>query len=239
MLYFLLFYKSFRRNSMRNNRALLSAAALAFLSLVCETAQADVLTDFTSELGLGPEPLVIAEMSPGGAGEMIAKFEAETGLREQLGIQRASADAAIQTASETAAAMSASPAQDLTDQYQAALSALALAQEAIVGIRDQLFAAVTDELSTSQVGRLNIWRLSAGLQVPPEFRVTVRTPEQWHAIELALRAEARALRYGEDVPGDAAQLLGQVRAESNVIAAQSLLSQNMAAMQSSLETPSQ
>ena len=78
--------------------------------------------------------------------------------------------------------------------------------------------------------RLITWRNGATQRVQPEFRVKVRTKQQWKAITRALRAEGRAARLGEGLDQRHAQLLADVRSEPEVAEAALRLEANLQIM---------
>lgn len=73
--------------------------------------------------------------------------------------------------------------------------------------------------------------------VPIEYRVAQRTPTEWEAIEIALRAEARAERSNESLGSGHATLLAAVRSDPAVIQAKANLDAHLGALTQALGEP--
>lgn len=218
-----------------NRRGTGFCAALACLSILCSPALANDHLTIAAELGITPTSMVVAGVTPAAAGTVLANIEAETELTAQIAQLKTAANTATQSATSLAESLTLAPEPGLEEQYQIAIATLQSIQEDIAQLRNDLFAAITENLSQPQLDALQVWRTNGERRTPPEFRAALRTDEQWRAIEESLRAEARALRLGMSVPQPPAQLLADVRSEQAVIAAENALTIGMTAMEAAFQ----
>jgi hypothetical protein len=93
-----------------------------------------------------------------------------------------------------------------------------------------LFSLAVSLLTPEEATSLSVVIEGAARRVPGEFRVVARSESDWSAIELALRAEARAIREGVAVPVECATLLASVRGEVAVSQAKERLVSQLASM---------
>ena len=184
------------------------------------------------ELGITPESMVIAGFQPSSASMVLSSIEAAGAVSQALATQHQVVDtAAAQVTQLVEALFDSGDDEQLLAQHEAALQQLAAAREQDSQLRSDLFAIATEGLPPQEIQRLIIWRSGAAHRVPPEFRVAERSPEQWRAIKLALRAERRAIRLGEEVAEDHAQLLAEVRSDAALAEAAINLTANLELMQ--------
>ena len=208
----------------------LTTALLLSQSFVATTFGSD--SDLAASLGITPESAVVAGLSPAEASSLLENLNDASELKTILQTHQETLHLATQAVSE----LSRSSTTSLDDPqthlaaYLAAVSDLNEAKEDVASSEHALLAAITHELSLQQVARLSAWRESVARKVPPAFRVTGRTAEQWDAIEEALIAEARASRFNVPLAIPDAQLLTAVRSELDVITAQGTLESALIAM---------
>lgn len=185
-------------------------------------------------LSITPEAAVIAGLES--VASIAANLESEPELRQVLSAQRATVEAAASQATTLWNNVLANPDdQQVETQYAAAIAGLQSAKSQLASTTEELFDTAVQGLTQAQVDRLVTWRTTQGRRVPPEFRVTSRSDEQWQAIEAALVAEKRAERLGEELDSDHDQVLGAVRAEFDVIAAANALQSGLLPMQADFE----
>ncbi len=207
------------------------ASSMAVNMMWSSTASAQGIGAFTAELGITPESMVIARFQPAAAATVLSRFQSAEPLRQTLASQRLLADAAGVQISRLAEALFVDSGNaQLAAQYQVAVDQLDSIREQFNQVRSQLFDLTMAGVPEQQAQRLITWRNGATQRVEPEFRVRVRTEEQWKAITRALRAEGRAARLGEDLDQRHAQLLTAVRSEPQVAEAALRLEANLQIM---------
>lgn len=199
-------------------------------------ASADSLLDTAADLGVTPHSMIVAGATPAQAEAILAALDGASDLRAQLDARRADAHQAAEAATLLAEAASMTENEEVHASYAAALAELEAIQSEVSALRTTLRNQVTSGLTSEQLQRLAAWRDAGPRRVPYEFRVAVRTAESWQAIERALRAEARAIRRGEDLDLDHAQTLLLVRSEPAVQVAAASLSTQWTAMNAVFES---
>ncbi len=106
------------------------------------------------------------------------------------------------------------------------LQARAQAESSKQSLRQLLLAGVPEPV----VARIQAVFASRSRRCPIEFGVAPRTGSQWTKIAVALAAERQSLAAGQSVPADVSSLLTTIRAESEVVAAQSAVSTSLSAV---------
>lgn len=96
--------------------------------------------------------------------------------------------------------------------------------------REGLFDFVLEGQQEAKVQRLRVMRESARYPVPAELRVVSRTPGQWRSLVRATRAEERAVRLGEAMDLEQAEVLAAARADPVVVQAALNLDANLDAI---------
>lgn len=112
-----------------------------------------------------------------------------------------------------------------------AQTAFSEAMTARLAARTALFNAATESLAPETKAKIVASTAGAVHRVPTEFTVVARTPEEWMSIEVALRAEARAVRLETTLAESHATLLAAVRSEEDVIAAETALASGLAGIE--------
>lgn len=200
---------------MQSRELVVLLGALIVLA-AARSARAESLLDAAADLGITPHSMLVAGATPAQAEEILIALEGATDERAQLEARRVDAHAAAEAATLLADAASMTEDADVHTAYEASLAALAAIQSEVASLRATLRNQVTNGLTTEQLQRLAAWRDAGPQRAPHEFRVATRTAESWQAIERALRAEARAIRRGNDLALEHAQVLLLVRAEPAV-----------------------
>ena len=176
------------------------------------------------QIGLTPVPLTMAGIIPGQVQPMLVELQDADALRQELLQLATTADELGQAITHLSEALFVDPTlPGLAGQHESATEELSGVQAQMAQIREELFELSTTGLTPAQRQVLQACQDSAERRVPAEFKVLAQSEQQWAAIEQALIAEARALRLDEPVPADAAALLGQIRNEHAVVAAQQAL----------------
>lgn len=197
--------------TLRSGSALIAMIAAALLTT---PTLGQGITSVAAEIGITPESTVIADWDTQTASLILSRIEAEVGLRQALEVAHQAVDAAASTVTELAQVLLNEPNnQQHLQQYEAAVAAQEAVGQQMVVLRDLLFDAAVQGLQQPKIDAVVIWRYGALRRVEPSFRTHQRTLEQWKAIERALRAEKRALRLGEELDEDEAQLLANVRSD--------------------------
>jgi hypothetical protein len=94
---------------------------------------------------------------------------------------------------------------------------------------------ILQDLDEGEIDRMECWKASALHDVPPHLRIQNHTVQEWEAIELALKAQARSAEAGDPLTTeDQALILSLVTSESTV--AQTQLSCCLAAIMEQFET---
>jgi hypothetical protein len=213
------------------HRACVSVLLTAVVTGLASNAFGEGTVAAAAHIAITPESLVVAGIDAEAASLILTRIDAAGGLRadlatqEQLAAQCGNALTAIREMLTEAPddPQLLSQQQDLAQQFEAV-------QGQLQQLRQALVEAATEGLPSEAIERLAIWQDGASYRVGPEFRTKVRTPQEWQAIELALRAEARAARLAETLFPEHADLLAQVRAEVGVIQATLDLQSNLAEM---------
>ena len=113
---------------------------------------------------------------------------------------------------------------------------LASAEQSMEEAAGAVLAVAMDELPASCAARLAACRQAGARRVPPEMRAASLSAEEWGQLELAVIAERRAARLGTLVPSDAAELLGRVRAQAQVVQAGIDVAQSFAQIEALFST---
>lgn len=184
-----------------------------------------------AELGITPESMVVGGFEIGAATTVLSRIEAAEAARQALVAQYQLIDAAAAQVTQLAEALFDTAADEqLLAQHEAALQQLVAAQHQFTQLRSNFFANVMDGFPPQHVQRLIVWRSGASHRVPPEFRVADRPAQQWKAIKRALRAERRAIRLGQELAQEHAQLLAEVRSDPALAEAANNLTANLDVM---------
>ncbi|MEE8243510.1 MAG: hypothetical protein V3R27_00825, partial [Pseudomonadales bacterium] len=207
------------------------AAAICLLSATTTALaqeQDQTVVQVATELRLSPEALVIVDVDAINALKILDRVLAHPELHQALIDAHQVADQAGDLVTELAEVITNGAADDaaLVD-YEAAVVAFEAANAKVVLVRDALFDTAVEGLQPDVIVHLDVWATGAPYRVTPEFRAAQRTADQWKQLERALRAEARALRMGEDLDPAYAELLSSVRGEFAVVEAAARLASNL------------
>jgi len=216
----------------------LSASGIVALSVWSPSAARSTLIMSPTELriaqaevGLSPEAVVVCGALEGLQGTLTA-IQSAGAEYDAVAQARTQVSALSQTHQDVQQALSLDPANEsLQTQLATITSQLSQAQAQLESTRADLAEVALEGWTEPQLQKLEGWKASSDRRVPPEFRVTGRSDAQWKAIELALIAERRAARLGQEFAGAQQELLTSVRAEQAVLAAQQALQTNLPAAQ--------
>lgn len=219
-----------------SKKQFVAAVVFGLLTHSATSASTNTVLGIAVELGIVPESVVIANVNEMAALMVLSRIDQATTLCENL----MAAHEAVGTAAANVTALSIllmgdSENDTLVQQYEVAIQTQAAAQEQVAALRDELFAFAAEGLNEQQIDAIAIWRDGSAYRVDPAFRTTQRTHEDWKVVEEALRAERRALRMGEELHEEYAELLMELRAEPAVPEASALLEANLEGMQQVFE----
>ncbi len=173
-----------------------------------------------AEIGITPESVVIADLDAQSAMVILGRVEAAVALRESLAAEHDAADAVAATITELSELMlNAAADEDLQQEYEAAVATLAAGQQQITALREALFDLALDGFPTSKIQRITVWQQGSPYRVQRAFRAKELEHDTWKAMERALRAERRAIRLGEELDEEPAQLLADIRSDPAVVEA--------------------
>ncbi|MGE3109829.1 MAG: hypothetical protein AB7O77_15945 [Phycisphaerales bacterium] len=180
-------------------------------SVECQTAHA---------LGLSPESLAAANVSAEQAQGLLARLLAAEQLRDQWA---QAGQAASDAAGRVTTAIEQLRGDPASTELGAALTQgradLAAADALTHTVAESLVTLALQDLGAEAVTAIQHFRVTTGYVVPPESRAASLSSDDWSAYEAALVAERRADRLGEELSARHAQILSQVRTNSDVIQA--------------------
>lgn len=207
----------------------------ALFAALAAAANASPLFPDASKLaaavGLTPESLVVADVTPVQASAMMTDLVTFGDLQAELeGAMQDLVDAKIVLA-QAEAALRLDPSDEARQlQVQQSRQNLANSELLLNEKQSDVFTEAVAGLPPQKAGSLQLWISAAGADVPAEFRVLQRSEDDWKAVEKALRAERRALRRGEALEPAMEQLLTALRTEPAVVAAKQRLDSHLPAM---------
>lgn len=191
------------------------------------------------EIGITPESLVLAQLASsqcGGALNALTVIEQVAELKSDIVAARIMIDQNGQAVTNLAESVQVvSDDENLLADFAQALDDLNASKVAHASAKGTLLDEVLYEVPSAAVTALAIWRDSSHRNVPSEFRVLNLSDQQWNAIERALRAEKRAIRVGETLAAEHAQVLADVRSDVAVVNAQYALTSHLAAVETVFE----
>ena len=200
------------------------------LTIAASPALAQTVTGVCAETGITPESVVIANLDAQSATVILGRVQSAVALRESLSSQHDAADAVAATITELSELMLNDADEDLQQEYEAAVATLAARQQQITALREGLFDLALDGFPAPKIQRITVWRQGSPYRVQRKFRAKELEHNTWKAIERALRAERRAIRTGEDLDEEPAQLLADIRSDPAVVEAGIPLQANFEAM---------
>lgn len=186
-------------------------------------------------VGVSPESLAASGCDAATANAILQSLTAAAGLRLQYEQYLTTCDASNANASGYADLLT-----DASSDYQDREDVIAeseLAEEAFQDSiddakvrRDALLAVAMYAAPAGIQAKIQAFTAAAIYEVPDEFRVLTQTANEWEALEVAVRAEAKATRKGTTLDSVFKDLLDDTRAEPDVIAAKAGLDANYDAM---------
>ncbi len=201
---------------------------LLVLSFATASARAEIsVLAAAAEVGITPESIVLADLQTHTV-SILTAIESGSDARATLASAHQVVDAAAATVAQLAAALQVgvedSELAVLVAQHTSAVADLQSRRQELAAAQTTIFQLATNGMPSALIACLTTCQQSAAYRVPPEFRVLVRTEEQWKQIEGSLRAEKKALLRGRSVPVEDAQRLLNCRSDLQVIAASQRLS---------------
>ncbi len=207
------------------------AVIVGVLTIAARPALAQNARGVWAEIGITPESVVIADLNAQSAMVILGRVESAVALRESLSSQHNAADAVAATITELSELMlNAAADEDLQQEYEAAVATLAAGRQQITALREALFDLALDGFPAPKIQRITVWRQGSPYRVRRAFRAKELEHDTWKAIERALRAERRAIRVGEDLDEEPAQLLADLRSDPAVVEAGIRLEANFDSM---------
>lgn len=218
-------------------RSIRTAAGLAAgFATFSAFASAPEALEVAAHLGVTPAALAVAGFDAEDAGSLLDRLDAVSPTREQLG---AALDARDEAAAEVSSLRSrlliGAIDQETQEAYAQAAANLAVAESLAAQRLGSLWSIAMLNVAGPDVDAVETFRAVIGRRVPAEFGAIERTDHEWNAIERALRAEARVQRLGGELAQEHAALLAAIREDEAVIAAQSAIAGNLAAIRTLLD----
>lgn len=220
--------------------ALGSLAAAVIMFGIASDAPTPATLAAAADAGITAESMVVAGATPEAASAALSNIAAATDAVAQLAAARAVVDGACEALAAAEADLLARPGDPSSlAARDAAASALAAARGSLESARAEVRSLALAGAPSGIGAALTTYLAGEGKGVPPEFRAEPRTPEQWSAIEVALRAEARAARIGGETGASEAALLLSVRSSAAVSEARARIDAGLSAMATvfSVEAP--
>lgn len=206
------------------------ALIVGALTIAARPVLAQNVRGVWAEIGITPESVVIADLNAQSTMVILSRVESAVALRESLSSQHDAADAVAATITELSELMLNDADEDLQQEYEAAVATLAAGQQQITALREALFDFALDGFPAPKIQRITVWRQGSPYRVQRKFRAKELERDTWKAIERALRAERRAIRVGEDLDEEPAQLLADIRSDPAVVEAGIRLEANLDSM---------
>lgn len=195
------------------------AVIVGVLTIAARPALAQNVTGVCAEIGITPESVVIADLDAQSAMVILGRVESAVALCESLAAHHDAADAVAATITELSELMLNDADEDVLQEYEAAVATLAAGQQQITALREALFDFALDGFPAPKIQRITVWRQGSPYRVHRAFRAKELEHDTWKAIERALRAEQRAIRLGQDLEEEPAQLLADIRSDPAVVEA--------------------
>lgn len=183
-----------------------------------------------AEARLTPAAVAAIGLDGPGAVELVADIRESTALAESLQSARDAAAAARDTVREIAVDRRLNPTGVSRATLGVAESALATSRDQLAAARDQAAGSLFQEFGADASDRARAIAAQSDVVQPPALWVVPRDGPSARSIHLALIAERRAARQGRPVPGACQAVLASARSDYRVVAAQTLASQNTAAV---------
>lgn len=214
------------------------AAFAALLGLVVHADASDSAVPplvVLGSLGITPESLAAAGCATNEASMIVARLQAEADVLNQLDLARnrsSELHAALLAAQEQAAlnAADSQAAQMLVDLR--VQHAAVVAQEET--LRESLVLTLLAELPAAKASLARNYNRASGFRVEPAMRVATLEHADWALVEMALRAEERALAAGKPLESEHAQILSDLRSRTEVVEATQFLALNLRAIRAAL-----
>ncbi len=218
----------------RNRFASATLIVVGCSTLVCSAARADPVptTLAANEVGLTAESLTVAGLTPTDATVILTRVDSAAPLRTAL----ATANDTLHAAADLVSALRTQLVSGDYDQgvpaaYDQALIDMSAARLAVEQARASLRDEALDGYSADAVEAVETWWVASAFRVEPAMRAMDQASDEWAEVERALRREARALRRGEELDPETAQLLANVRSDPDVQQAQTWLTLNGATIE--------
>lgn len=195
------------------------------------------LTEYAVEVGITPESLVIADFTVTESTTIFGQLDAAEDEREAVDYAHAEIVSDSVTVAQLRQALAYDPENDdLLSQLEQAEADLAMSRATLDANQQDLLDVALEGMISTSIQALDTWRDGCTFRVLPEFRVADREDEKWRALEVAVRAEKRAIRRNEELDEDNATLLAEVRSDPDVQQAILRLDENLETMQAWFES---
>jgi len=214
-------------------------AAAAVLACTSPASPPDAAAaQLVAEIGFSPEAMLVAGFSPEETESIVDNLCANTEARASLAALHATATQAGAALEAAELALNGAPSSpQLREARDQARKASAIAHKALAEARVAVRLASVAPAGQAKADALALYLASANRQVSPEFKAISRSDADWAALEHALRAEARALWNGEEVPQQASAVLSAARSNESVIAAKGRLDQGLVSTREAFAAP--
>lgn len=190
------------------------------------------------EAGLTPESFAVAGVTPAQAQSVLVVLGESEEVASALSTAHTEFELRSAALLQAEATLLANPGQPIAVAARdAAAAQVASAAELLSDVRQSARLESLGSLPQAVVAAIDVQARNAAWIVSAELRVLERTPEEWRAIEGALRSEARAARSGSPFGGPEAALLASARADPAVIQAQANLAAGLAQMVEAIGLP--
>lgn len=191
-------------------------ASFVLSGMLCPNLLAETTVELAEQLGITPKSLVAAEANDK-ASQVLSRLDDATSLRATLINQRE----ALRVLENQLSALDQDLAQvaGSADVSQLRISIVQLYNEALASVSatlNELRVLALSDLDNTERLRMDLWRDSAPYDVPDVLRVQTHSAVEWQLIEIAIRAEARALESDSEVPYEQQSLLNDVYADPTV-----------------------
>jgi hypothetical protein len=197
----------------------LPVLSVVFTCISASSAWGQSDSGMFSKLRWTPESLAASGFSASDASVLLGRVASSDDLCTAVVAAEGVVSSRLSAFAAANADWKALPTQDHLDALTAATDLLSQSRVSLAAAKDALSAGLLSGFSASKIASIGYCAGTLDRKVPTEFKVLVRTDDDWSALEDACVIESRCLRTSTDVPDDTAALLSATRADASVVSA--------------------
>jgi len=198
----------------------LPAIVIGTLSAIspCQLGLAASIRAVAVEAGITPEMLAAADLAAASS-PILQTLQGAQQLRDLIESRRTAVGVAAQLAEHLGRELISSSDEAMRQSFRDAVEAEQAARASLAASIEEIRNVALAQVDPTRRLTLDRLRLASSFRLPLSFGVLCSTTEELSVLELAMRAEERAVTEGGGVPPEYAQLLNQIRNNPTVILA--------------------